>query len=117
LLELRTEGLEGMQVALVLLPELFQSAQKRLGGRLRSLTPDFQCQVQEGQVELELLFLVCALAGEVRRRLSRAAEGCGAIQHHVVLLLALPIALLAAEALFFPSVLALVACHGSGTIV
>jgi hypothetical protein len=111
-LERRTEGLEDMDVALVLLPELLESVQECLGGGLRPLTPDLQRQVQEGQIELKLLLVVSALGGEVRCRFSRAGECCGAVQHHIVLFLALPIALLASEALFFPSVLTLVACHG-----
>jgi hypothetical protein len=52
------------------------------------------------------------LAGEVRRRFRRAGEDGSTVQHDIVLLLALPVALLASEALVIPTLLALVACHG-----
>jgi hypothetical protein len=76
------------------------------------LTPDLDCQAQEGQIHLQFFGLVSTLAGEVRCCLSRAGKRGCAVQHHVLLLQALPIALLASKALFFPSLLALVMCHG-----
>jgi hypothetical protein len=80
---------------------------------LRVARPNLECQAQEGQIELDLLLVVSALAGGVRCRFCCTGESGGAVQHHIVLLLELPVALLASEAFFFPTTLVLVGWHGS----
>ncbi len=89
--------------------ERFERGEERRGCRLGLLAPDLEREAQVRQIEVQILQVLSALAGEVRGRLSGTAQGGGAVRDDVVFLLAL--VLLALLALLFFDFTLVAMCH------